>query len=145
MTQIRADNSIPENDPQTYAIIGGCMAVHSELGHGFLEAVYQEALAIEFARRNIPYVREKRLIITYSGIQLVTYYEADFVCCESIVLELKALSALDSAHLAQVINALKATGNHRGLLVNFGAPRLQYKRLVWSGDKESQLSTDDAD
>ena len=99
-----------ERDPQTYAIIGACMAVHGELGHGFLEAVYQEALEIEFTRRGIPFVREKRLRITYAGVPLTTYYEADFICNDSIVVELKALSALDPAHMAQVINALKATG-----------------------------------
>jgi GxxExxY protein len=61
-----------DHDPQTYAIIGACMAVHRELGHGFLEAVYQEALAIEFTRRGIPFVREKPIPITFSGIQLST-------------------------------------------------------------------------
>lgn len=134
-----------ERDPQTYAIIGACMAVHGELGHGFLEAVYQEALEIEFTRRGIPFVREKRLRITYAGVPLTTYYEADFICNDSIVVELKALSALDPAHMAQVINALKATGHERGLLVNFGAPRLDYKRLIWSTKTGRQWSTDGAD
>ena len=81
------------------------MAVHGQLGPGFFEAVYQEALAIEFARRNIPFVREQRLNVFYSGVQLVAHYEADFVCYDSIVVELKALSALDSVHVAQVLNA----------------------------------------
>jgi GxxExxY protein len=117
-------------DPQTYAIIGACMAVHNELGHGFLEAVYQEALAIEFAQRGIPYVAEKPLPIFFRGIQLKTSYRADFVCYGSIILELKALSNLDSGHEAQVINYLKATEFERSLLVNFGSPSLQYKRLV---------------
>jgi GxxExxY protein len=122
----------PDRDPQTYAIIGACMAVHNELGHGFLEAVYQEALAIAFTRRNIPFVREKKLVILFSGVQLATHYEADFVCYDSIILELKALSDLIPANVAQVINALKATRFERGLLVNFGAPRLEYKRLILS-------------
>jgi GxxExxY protein len=117
---------------QTYAIVGACMAVHNELGHGFLEAVYQEALEIEFTRREIPFVREKRLVIWFTGVQLKSYYEADFVCYDSIVVELKALSALDSAHMAQVINALKATNHQRGLIINFGAPRLEYRRLILS-------------
>jgi GxxExxY protein len=132
MTQIIADVKINQRDPQAYAIIGACMAVHNELGHGFLEAVYQEALAIEFTRRNIPFVREKKLVFLYTGVQLATHYEADFVCYDSIILELKALSDLNSAHFAQVINALKATNFERGLLVNFGAPRLEYKRLILS-------------
>jgi GxxExxY protein len=73
MTQITADVEVNQRDPETYAIIGACMAVHNELGHGFLEAVYQEALAIEFTRRNVPFVREKKLVIHYTGIQLATH------------------------------------------------------------------------
>jgi GxxExxY protein len=119
-----------QRDPQTYAIIGACMAVHGELGHGFLEAVYQEALAIELTERGIRFVREKPLVIRYKGNQLSTRYDADFFCYDSIVLELKALSSLASGHQAQTIHYLKATGCERGLLVNFGAPRLEYKRLI---------------
>jgi GxxExxY protein len=114
-----------KHDPQTYAIIGVCMAVHNELGPGFLEAVYQEALAIEFTRRGIPFVREKPLIIFYGGQQLTKRYNADFFCYE-IILEVKALCELISKHHAQVIHYLKATRSERGLLVNFGAPRLEY-------------------
>jgi GxxExxY protein len=119
-------------DPQTYAIIGACMAMHTELGHGFLEAVYQEALAIEFTQRGIPFVREKPLLIKYKDSQLSTRYSADFFCYDSVVLELKALSALAPGHQAQTIHYLKATGCERGLLVNFGAPRLEYKRLIFT-------------
>lgn len=143
--KVTDDNQAAEQDPQTYAIIGACMAVHSELGHGFLEAVYQEALAIEFTRRGIPFVREKRLAIWYSGSQLSTGYDADFFCYDSIILELKALSALAPGHHAQTIHYLKATGSERGLLVNFGAPRLEYKRLIFT-QPVSQVSagvTDD--
>jgi len=119
-----------KRDPQTYAIIGACMAVHKELGHGFLEAVYQEALAIELAERGIPYVKEQPLPIFFRGQRLKTKYRADFVCFGSIILEVKALSKLDSGHDAQVINYLKATKLERSLLFNFGSPSLQYKRLV---------------
>jgi len=119
-----------ESDPQTYAIIGACMTVHNELGPGFLEAVYQEALAIEFSHRKIPFVREQPLVIWYRGHQLPTRYDADFVCYGSIILELKALSDLIPKHHAQTIHYLKATRFERGLLVNFGAPRLEYKRVV---------------
>jgi GxxExxY protein len=128
---------IKENDPQTYAIIGACMAVHNELGPGFLEAVYQEALAIEFTRRNIPFVREKPLLIFYAGQQLAIRYDSDFYCFDSIILELKALAELISKHHAQVINYLKATRCERGLLVNFGAPRLEYKRFVLSHQEQN--------
>jgi len=134
----------PEQDPQTYAIIGACMAVHGELGHGFLEAVYQEALTIEFASRQIPFIREKSLPIAYKGIQLSARYEADFLCYDSIILELKAAGALAPGHQAQVIHYLKATGCQRGLLVNFGAPRLEYKRFVLTPSSRA-LSTDVAD
>ena len=138
------DEESPERDPQTYAIIGACMAVHNELGPGFLEAVYQEALVIEFTRRGIPFVREKPLIIVYSGQQLATRYDADFYCYESIILELKALSELIPKHHAQTIHYLKATRSERGLLVNFGAPRLEYKRFVLSNPSK-RSSTDGAD
>ena len=127
-----ADDESAERDPQTYAIIGACMAVHNELGHGFLEAVYQEALEIEFTRRGIPFVREKQLVMYFTGIPLRTRYDADFFCYDSVIVELKALSALAPGHQAQTIHYLKGTGCERGLLVNFGAPRLEYKRLIFS-------------
>jgi len=138
------DEDSSERDPQTYAIIGACMAVHSELGPGFLEAVYQEALAIEFTRRNIPFVREKPLIIVYSGQQLATRYDADFYCYDSIILELKALGELIPKHHAQTIHYLKATRSERGLLVNFGAPRLEYQRFILTNSRP-RLSADGAD
>lgn len=130
--------------PQTYAIIGACMAVHNELGHGFLEAVYQEALAIEFAQRGIPYFRERPMTITYAGQQLATRYDADFLCYDSVILETKAVRELIPAHEAPTIHYLKATRSERGLLVNFGSPRLQYKRFVFSPSKEA-FATDGTD
>jgi len=130
MTLSNPDPQADLRDPQTYSIIGACMAVHTELGHGFLEAVYQDALEIELKRRGISFERELRLNIFYSGERLKSYYEADFVCYGSVVVELKALSEIHAAHIAQVLNALKATGQERGLLVNFGTPRLEFKRLV---------------
>lgn len=141
---MKHNEEVAENDPQTYAIIGACMAVHTELGHGFLEAVYQEALEIEFARRQIPFVREMPLVIHFAGIPLRTRYSADFFCYDTIIVELKALSALAPAHQAQTIHYLKATRCVRALLVNFGAPRLEYKRLVLTHSSRS-LSADGAD
>jgi GxxExxY protein len=113
-------------------------------GPGFLEAVYQEALAIEFTRRGIPFVREKQMMISYAGKQLTTRYNADFLCYDSIIVELKALSELVSGHQAQTIHYLKATGCERGLLVNFGAARLEYKRFVLFRQR-GESSADDAD
>ena len=115
---------------ESYRIIGACMEVHNVLGAGFLEPVYQEALAYEFNLQNIPFEREKQLTIRYKDIELEKMYSADFVCYDKIILELKALSALTSEHEAQVLNYLKATGYKLGILVNFGAKTLEYKRLV---------------
>ena len=115
---------------ECYNIVGACMAVHRELGHGFLESVYQEALAIELTRSSIPFEREKELSIIYKGVELKSYYKADFICYDQIILELKALDALSNDHVSQLMNYLKATGLKVGLLVNFGASSLQYKRYV---------------
>ena len=121
-------------DPQTYAIIGACMEIHSQLGSGFLEAVYQEAAVVEFQHKAIPFEREISLPIEYKGIVLPTHYRADFICFSGIIVEFKALSRLSNIEESQLLNYLKATGLKRGLLINFGAPSLQYKRLVWNYD-----------
>lgn len=115
---------------ESYEIIGACMEVHNQLGCGFLEAVYQEALAIEFENRGIPFEREKRLTIEYKGQVLKKEYVADFVCFDKIIIEVKALSKLASEHLAQTLNYLKITDYKLGLLVNFGTTSLKYKRVV---------------
>jgi len=118
-------------DPQTYAIIGAAMEIHRQLGHGFLEAVYRDAAVIEFPVRQILFEKEVVLPIKYKGVLLPTYYRADFVCFSEIIVEFKALTRLSNVEEAQLLNYLKATGLKRGLLINFGAPSLQYKRLVW--------------
>ncbi len=118
-------------DPETHAIIGAAMEVHRILGPGFLEPVYQEAFAIELGDRGIPFQRERELPVSYKKRRLACSYRADFVCYESIITELKALSALTGVEQAQVLNYLKATGLRRGLLLNFGASRLEMKRLVF--------------
>ena len=115
---------------ESYLIIGVCMDVHAELGNGFLEPVYQEALELAFAEKNILFEREKELPIFFRGKPLSKKYIADFVCFDQIIVELKAVSDLTGEHEAQVLNYLKASHVKLGLLVNFGGPSLQYKRLV---------------
>jgi GxxExxY protein len=121
-----------ERDPKTYAIIGAAMEVHRELGSGFLETVYQEALALEFDQRGIPYHPQAELPIVYKNQRLKTIYKADFICYEAVIVELKALARLSGTEEAQIINYLKATGLEIGLLLNFGTPSLEYKRFVYT-------------
>ena len=116
-------------EEETGKIIKACMEVFNELGNGFLEAVYQEALEREFKIQNIPYEREKLLPIIYKGKKLNKEYYADFVCYGKIVVELKAVSNLVKAHKAQVLNYLKAANIKIGLLVNFGTNSLKWERI----------------
>ena len=118
-------------ESETYKIIGAMMEDHKTLGCGFLEAVYQEALAIEFEKQKIPFVKEKKLLLFYKGIQLEKFFVADFVCYDKIVVELKALSALTTTHDSIMINYLKATKLKVGLLSNFGELSLKYKRMIY--------------
>ena len=105
---------------ESYSITGAAMQVYNTLGAGFLEAVYQEALAIELTKRGIPYEREKDLKIYYDGQELKQTYRADFVCYDNIIVEIKAVASLNDSHRSQVFNYLKATGFKLGLLFNFG-------------------------
>ena len=106
------------------------MEVHKKLGHGFLEPVYQEALEYEFSLQGIPFTAQGPISITYKDKVLEKQYVADFLVFERIILEIKAVTTLDSTHMAQVLNYLKATGFPLGLLVNFGAKSLEWKRIV---------------
>lgn len=115
---------------ETFRIRGAIFAVHSTMGQGFLEAVYQECLGLEFAKRGIAFEAQKPLRLTYCGLPLRQTYVADFVCCEHIVIELKAVRALAPEHRAQTINYLRAAGMKIGLLVNFGAASAEIERFV---------------
>jgi GxxExxY protein len=128
-------------EKETYAIIGAAMTVHRELGCGFLEAVYQDALEKESQHLNISYAREVKLPVFYRGEQINSYYQADFSCFYLVIVELKALQRLSGIEEAQVINYLKASNLHRALLLNFGSKSLQYKRLVLNL-RESAQSAD---
>ena len=119
-----------QRDQRTYAIIGAAMEVHRELGSGFLEAVYHEALAIEMTSRNIQFFHEVELPVIYKGQQLATSYRADFICFDKVIVEIKALRELSTLQEAQILNYLKASVLGVGLLINFGAESLQYKRFV---------------
>jgi GxxExxY protein len=122
-------------DNQTYQIIGAALEVHTELGCGFLEPVYQEALELEFSDRGIPFRPQAEMPVFYKGRRLKAPYRADFVCYEQIIVELKALARLGEVEWAQVLNYLKASSHERGLLINFGARSLEHRRFVWSDER----------
>ncbi|MCI0740724.1 MAG: GxxExxY protein [Gemmataceae bacterium] len=116
---------------EVFQIIGAAFEVYKELGCGFLEPVYQEALSIEFESRQVPFCAKKELILFYKGRQLKKTYEADFDCFAKIIVEIKALDRLSGKEEAQLLNYLKATGYWVGVLINFGAKGgLDWKRLV---------------
>ena len=116
---------------ESYKIIGACFEVYKEKGNGFLEAVYQECLAIEFSDQNIPFTEQPRHRLVYKGRDLKQNYQPDFLCFDQIIVEIKAVKKLADEHRAQVINYLKATDKQLGLLVNFGHyPKNEYERFV---------------
>ncbi|MFH1931669.1 MAG: GxxExxY protein [Pseudomonadota bacterium] len=115
---------------EVYEIIGAAMEVHKELGNGFLEAVYQEGFLIELKERQMPFESQKQLAIYYKGKRLDKEYYADVVCYGKIIVELKALDRLTSKEESQILNYLKASGLKVGVLINFGAASLEWKRFV---------------
>ena len=120
----------------THRIIGCAMTVHNTPGPGFLEVVYQRSLAIELQKQGLNYVREKSIDINYEGIR-VGYGRVDFFIEETIMLELKALVKLEDAHLAQTMNYCNTFKLHYGLLINFGARKLEFKRIYNLNHPES--------
>ncbi len=118
---------------ECYQIMGACFEVYTEKGCGFLEAVYQECMEIELGLRNIPFIAQAPLELSYKGSSLKQRYVADLICHGKILVELKAVSRLADEHRAQVISYLNATGFELGLLVNFGHyPKIEWERIVHS-------------
>lgn len=116
---------------ESYKIIGCCMEVYNELGPGFLEVIYKDALEVEFQLNNIPYSREKQFEINYKGKILNRKYNADFVVYDKILLEVKAFKRLSDENLQQTMNYLKTAKMKLGLLVNFGESSLISRRVVF--------------
>jgi GxxExxY protein len=116
---------------EAFALQGAIFEVYRTLGCGFLEAVYQKALEVEFTQRNIPFTSQKEIEVEYKGIKLEQSYRVDFICFEKIILELKAVQNLLPEHEAQLQNYLRATKMRVGLLVNFGHyPKVEIKRIA---------------
>lgn len=116
---------------ESYLLIGICMEVHRELGMGFKEVLYKDAIELELKEKKIPYKREKEYKIEYKGIILPHKYYADFVIDDSIILEVKSASFIVNNFVAQTINYLKASGLRLGIIANFGEKSLTYKRIVF--------------
>ena len=125
-------NQLPlePRDQRTFAIIGAAMEVHRVLGSGFLEVLYGDALAVEFGLRSVPFVSDVPCNIKYKGKLLRGHYRMDFVCFDSVVVEVKSKFGTGPAEQVQVLNYLAATGHECGLLLNFGTARLDYKRYI---------------
>jgi GxxExxY protein len=144
-----ADGTARARDEQTFAIIGAAMEVHGLLGSGLPETAYHGALVIEFGLRHIPFFTEVPCPVAYKGRKLPGHYRADFVCFDRVVVEVKARSTMGPADYAQVLNYLRASGRRVGLLFNFGAPKLDYRRFVEgsagrrrSGQREARAPPD---
>lgn len=119
-----------KRDTLSYEIIGAAMEVHRELGCGFLEAVYQEAMEMELSARNVRFVSQPQIRLFYKNLPMGKYYKPDFICFDSVVVEIKAESCLSKVDEAQILNVLKASQHRTGLLINFGQPSLKFQRFV---------------
>ena len=117
-------------EEETYKILGACIQVHKKLGCGFSAPIYREALAKELTAANIPYVQKKKLPVFYKGTPLKDCFEADFVCYDTIILEIKSLGTIPQNLKQQVLQFLKATQLQIGYLVNFGEQQLTWKRYI---------------
>jgi GxxExxY protein len=129
--QISQITQIDKKDSFSYEIIGDAMEVHRELGPGFLEAVYQEAMEIELKERKVPFTAQPQVKLYYKQFPMNKYYIPDFVCFDSHLVEIKAETCLTRVDEAQLINSLKASHHRIGLLINFGQSSLKYQRFVY--------------
>lgn len=127
---------------EVFKLVGFCMEIHRELGKGHDEVIYKDALMVELQRAKIPFVRERKYEVTYKGVVLPHSYFADFVPWDTIIFEAKAVEALSDAHVKQVLNYQAAAKLELGLLVNFGADSLEWKRVILSKPKSAPLSKD---
>jgi len=123
---------------ECYQVVGACMEVHKILKNGLSEKVYQDALEKELSLRNIPFVREQKFEVEYKGSILPHYYFADFVAFENLIIELKACENLVDVHRNQLLNYISIAKSPLGLLVNFGTPSLQFKRVINSNLRNSR-------
>jgi GxxExxY protein len=115
---------------ETHRLIGLCMEIHRELGKGHDEVIYKDALVVELSRASILFDREKKYEIAYKSVILPHDYRADFVVWDKIIYEAKAVEMLTDSHVKQVLNYLAASKLRVGLLVNFGADSLEWKRVI---------------
>lgn len=122
-------------EKESYKILGACMQVHRELGAGFLESVYQEALEKEFIVEEIPFKSQQKLQLYYKNEPMQKYFIADFVCYDEIIVELKAATFIHNTMEAQTINYIKSANFKLGLLVNFGERSLKWKRFINTNDR----------
>src|SRR5882672_9457872 len=127
---------------EVFKLVGLCMEIHRELGKGHDEVIYKDALVVELQRGSIPFARERKYEVTYEGVILPHFYYADFVIWDRLLFEAKACERLTDAHVKQVLNYLAASKLQLGLLVNFGADSLEWKRVVLSRPKPQELPKD---
>jgi len=115
---------------ETYQVIGACIKVHKNLGKGFEDCVYKEAIAHELSKAEVPFEKQKQLSIYYNGNKLNSHFVADFVCFDKIIVEIKSLNILDPVIKKQTINYLRSTNFEVSLLVNFGENKLTWERFI---------------
>jgi GxxExxY protein len=127
---------------EVFKLVGLCMEIHRELGSGYDEVIYKDAFVVELQRAIIPFSRERKYEVNYKGVILPHFYYSDFVVWDKILFEAKAVEKLTDAHVKQVLNYLAASKLALGLLVNFGGDSLEWKRVVLSKNKKSELPKD---